>query len=120
MGQEIEMAIGFMLIDSESPDNILDSICSQADVDHLIAERIEYTKSQKAEKLIKDHHDNISNTNSQSNMNPVNYKPINVDIGLTQDLQENVECVQSIGVPTKIIEGEVGDFFYTTLYYIST
>ena len=108
-GQE-KMAIGFMLIDSESPDNILDSICSQADVDHLIAERIEYAKSQKAEKLTEDHHDNISNTNSQSNMNPVNYEPINLDIGLTQDVQENVECVQSISVPTKIIEGDIGDY----------
>ena len=38
MGQEKEMAIGFMLIDYENPDNILDSIHSQADVDHLIAE----------------------------------------------------------------------------------
>ena len=49
MGQEKEMAIGFMLIDSENPDNILESIHSQADVDHLIAERIEYAKSQKAQ-----------------------------------------------------------------------
>ena len=64
MGQENEMAIGFILIDSENPGNILDSICSWADVDHLIAERIEYAKSQKAEKMTKDHHDNISNTNS--------------------------------------------------------
>ena len=81
MGEEKEMAIGFMLIDSESPDDILDSIHSQADVVHLIAERIEYAKSLKAVKLTKDHHDNISNTNSQSNMNPVNYEPINLDIG---------------------------------------
>ena len=72
MGQEKEMAIGFMLIDSGSPDNILDSIHSQADADHLIAERIEYAKSQKAEKLTKEHHDNISNANSHCNMNPAN------------------------------------------------
>ena len=49
MGPDKEMAIGFMLIDSENPDNIPDSIFSQADVDHLIAERIEYAKSQMAE-----------------------------------------------------------------------
>ena len=54
MSQEKEMAIGFLFIDSENPDNILDSIHSQADVDHLIAERIEYAKSQKAKKLTKD------------------------------------------------------------------
>ena len=40
----------------------------------------------------------------QSNMNPVSYEPINLDIGLTQDLQQNVEFAQSFGVPTKIIE----------------
>ena len=55
-----------MLIDSENLDHIVDSIHSLADVDHLIAERHEYAKSQKAEKLTKDHHDNVSITNSQS------------------------------------------------------
>ena len=68
--------------------------------------------------MTKDSHDNISNTNSQSNMNPVSYEPINLDIGLTQDLQENVESVQSIGIPTKIIE-EVDDYSIQH-YYIST
>ena len=43
-------------------------------------------------------------------MNPVNYKPKNVGTGLTQDEQENVESIQSIGVPTKIIEGEVNAY----------
>ena len=33
MGQEKEMAIGFMLIDSENPGNMLDSIHLQAHVD---------------------------------------------------------------------------------------
>ena len=81
------MVIGFMLIHYETSDITLDSICSQADVDHLIAGRIEYVKSQKAEKMTKDSYDNISNTNSQSNMNPVNYEPVKLDTGLTQDLQ---------------------------------
>ena len=67
-----------MLVDSENLDHTVDSIHSQADVDHLIAERIECAKSQKAEKLTKDHHDNISITNSKSNMNLVNYEPINL------------------------------------------
>ena len=53
-----------MLVDSENLDHIVDSILSQEDVDCLIAERIEYAKSQKAEKLTKDNHDNISISNS--------------------------------------------------------
>ena len=40
MSQEKEMALGFMLVYSENPGKILDSICSLGDVDHLIAERI--------------------------------------------------------------------------------
>ena len=42
-------------------------------------------------------------------MNPVNYEPINLDTGLTQDLRENFESIWSISVPTKIIE-EVDDY----------
>ena len=109
-----------MLVDSENLDHIVDSIHSQADVDHLIAERIGYAKSQKGEKLTKDNHDNISISNSQSNMNSVSYEPINLDIGLTKDLQENVESAQSFGVPTKSIEGKIDDLFYTTFCYICT
>ena len=37
------MALGFMLAFSENPDKILDSIHSQADVECLIAKRIEFT-----------------------------------------------------------------------------
>ena len=109
MSQEKEMAIGFMLAFSENPDKILDSIHSQTDVECLIAKRIEFAKNQKAEKLAKDQHDHISNTNSQSRVNPLSYEPINLDIGLTQDLQENVASAQSFGVPTKTIE-EVDDY----------
>ena len=99
-----------MLVDSENLDHIVDSIHSQADVDYLIAERIECAKSQKSEKLTKDHHDNISIANSQSNMNPVNYEPIYLDTGLTHDLQENVESIQSVSVATKNIEGKIYDY----------
>ena len=63
MSKEKEIAIALMLVDSENLDHIVDSIHSQADVDHLIAERVEYASSQKAEKLTKHHHDHISNTN---------------------------------------------------------
>ena len=47
ISQENEMAIGFMLAFSENPDKILDNIHSQADVEHLIAKRIEFAKTQK-------------------------------------------------------------------------
>ena len=104
------MAIGFMLAFSENPDKILDSIHSQADVEHLIAKRIEFAKNQKAEKLAKDQHDNISNTNSQSNVSPVNCEPINLETSLTQDLQENVEYIQSVSIVTTSIEGKVYDY----------
>ena len=82
MSQEKEMAIGFMLAFSENPNKILDSIHLPADVDHLIAERNEYGKSQKVENLTKEPHDNINNTSSQNYVNPVKYAPINVDTGL--------------------------------------
>ena len=110
MNQEKEMAIGFMLAFSENPDNILDSIHSQADVEHLIAKRIEFAKIQKAEKLAKDQHENMSNTNSQSNVNPVNCEPINLDTSLTQGLQENVESIQRVSIVTTSIEGKVDDY----------
>ena len=80
----------------------------------MITERVEYAKRQKAEILTKDHHDHISNTNSQSNMNSVNYEPINLDTGLTQDLQENVESIQSVSIVTTIIEGKVDDYSVTS------
>ena len=108
MSQEKEMAIGFMLAFSENPEKILDSIHSQAE--HLIAKRIEFAKIQKAEKLAKDQHENISNTNSQSNVNPVNCEPINFDISLTQDPQENVESIQSVSIITTSIEGKVDNY----------
>ena len=43
-------------------------------------------------------------------MNPVNYEPINLDTGLTQDLQENVESIQSVSVATKNIEEKIYDY----------
>ena len=110
MSQEKEMAIGFMLAFSENPDKILGSIHSQTDVERLIAKGIEFAKTLKAEKLAKDQHENISNTNSQSNMNPVNCEPINLDTSLTQDLQENVESIQSVSIVTTSIEGKVGNY----------
>ena len=74
------------------------------------SKRIEFVKIPKAEKLAKDQCENISNTKSQSNVNPVNCEPINLDIGLTQDLQENFESVQSVSIVTTSIEGKVDDY----------
>ena len=79
MSQEKEIAIGFMLMFSGHPDKILDNIHSPGDVDQLIAERIEYAKSQKAEDLAKDPHVNISSICSQS------YESTNMDLDLAQD-----------------------------------
>ena len=93
MSQEKEMAIGFMIVFSENPTILLDSIHSPADVNHLIAERIEYGKSQKVENLTKEPHDNINNTGSQ------NY----VDTDLTQD-----------SIDTEFVEGKVDNYYTQT------
>ena len=45
MSQEKEIGNRIYVSISENPDKILDNICSPTDVDHLIAERIEYAKS---------------------------------------------------------------------------
>ena len=75
MSQKKEMAIGFMLAFSENLDKILDNIRSPADIDHFIAERIEYAKSQKVgnENLTKDPHVNVSITSLQNYVNPVEF-----------------------------------------------
>ena len=78
-------------------------------MDHLIAEGIEYVKNQEVESLTDE------NPSSQNDVNYVNQELIDFvkgekDIGLTQDLQENVESVQSVSVPTKIIEGKIDDY----------
>ena len=93
------MAIRFILASSESFDNM----------DHLIAEGIKYVKNQEVESLTDE------NSSLQNDVNYVNHEFIDFvkgekDIGLTQDLQENVESVQSVSVATKIIEGEVDDY----------
>ena len=93
MSQEKEMVIGFMLAFSDNPAKILDSIHSLADVDHLIAERNEYGKHQKAENLTKEPHDSINNTSSQKI----------VDMDLTQD-----------PVDTKFVEGKVDNYYTET------
>ena len=93
------MAIRFILASSENFD----------DMDHLIAEGIEYVKNQEVESLTDE------NSSLQNDVNYVNHEFIDFvkdekDIGLTQDLQENVESVESVSVATKIIEGEVDDY----------
>ena len=81
MSPEKEMAIGFILAVSVNPDQILDSIHSPADVDHLIAERIECGRNQKDTNLKTK--DNFSNASSQ------NYKSINAGLEVTQEAVDN-------------------------------
>ena len=50
------MAIRFILAYFENFDDMLDSIHSLADVDHLIIERVAYTKTQKGKNLTRDIH----------------------------------------------------------------
>ena len=58
------VAIRFTLASSVHFDDIIHSIHSPEDVDHLLAERMAYVKSHEAENLTKDTHDNSSNINS--------------------------------------------------------
>ena len=44
MNKEKEIVIALMLIDSENLDHMVDSIHSQANVDHLIAEKLSVLK----------------------------------------------------------------------------
>ena len=97
------VAIRFILASSENFD----------DMDHLIAEGIEYVKNQEVESLTDE------NPSSQNDVNYVNQELIDFvkdekDIGWTQDLQENVESGKSFGVPTRIIEGKVDDYSVTS------
>ena len=64
------------------------------------------------------------NSSSQNDINYANYELTDSvkdekNIGLTQDLQENVESVQSVSVPTKIVEGEADDYSIQNCYISS-
>ena len=99
------MAIGFMVALFENPDKILDNIHSPADVDHLIAERIEYAKSQKVENenLTGEPHVNVSITSSQNYVNPVDYESVNEGTSLKQE-----------SVDTEFIQGKADNCFTET------
>ena len=67
------VAIQFILASSENFYDMFDSIHSPEDVDHLIAERIAYVKSQEVENLAEDKSDeNSSSINSQNDVNYIN------------------------------------------------
>ena len=115
------VAVRLMLISSENFDNILDSIHSQADVDHLIAERIAYAKSQETENMTKEIHYDDS-TNLQNYVNYVNYELIDPvkdekdlsnrdlvekDTCLMQDLQEDFNFIENDDILIELIEGKV-------------
>ena len=78
MTSEEVTAIRSMLMTSEYTKKVMDSTC-------LMAARVEYAISQKSKGLAKDIHDNISNTSSHSDINPVNYGPESLGTGLTQN-----------------------------------
>ena len=84
------MALRLILTSSKNFDDMLDRICSPADVDHLIAERTAYVKSQKTKNLKNDIHNNDDSTNLQNNH--VSYGMINTCP--TQD-SANYEAVDS-------------------------
>ena len=73
----------------------------------MIAERIEYAKSQKVENenLTKDPHVDVSITSSQNYVNPVDYESINEDTDLTQDPENNV---------SEFVEGKVDRCYIET------
>ena len=113
-----------MLTSSETFDNILDSIHSQADVDHLIAERIVYAKGLEAENMTKQIHFDDS-TNSPNNVNYVTYELIDSvkdekdlsnrelvekDTCLMQDSQEDFNFIDDDYVLNEFIEGEVDNY----------
>ena len=78
-------------------------------MDCLIAERIVYTKSQEAENLTKDiHHDD--STNSERNVNYVNYELIDFDTCLTHDSQEDIDFRDDVAVLIEFIEGKVENY----------
>ena len=88
MTSEEATAIRSMLKTSEYTNEVMDITC-------LMAPRVKYAISQKSKGLTKDVYDNISSTSSQSDVNPVNYGPEDLDTGLTQnsDSEESIEVV---------------------------
>ena len=132
------VAITFILAYSEKFDDMLDRICSLADMDHLIAERIAYAKSQKTKNLTKDIHNNDDSTNSQSNhvryemintcsthdsansetiefdtsltQDSVDSESIDIDSYLVQDSEKNNEIIDNIEVPIEFIEGKIENY----------
>ena len=99
---------------------MFNSIHSPEDVDHLIAERTAYVKSQEIENLAEDKSDeNSCSINSQNDVNYINHvigEPIDSvkdekDTCLTKDTQENFGNIEDIGVPNEFIERMENRYF---------
>ena len=74
MSPDKVVAIQFILVSSVNCDDLFEMIHSPEDVDHLIAERIAYVKSQKVENLAEDKSDeNSSSINSQNDVNYIKH-----------------------------------------------
>ena len=87
---------------SEDVDDLFDNACSVADVNHWIAERLMYAKCQKTKTWTKDPLVNVSNADSQNTVNPVNYKQIDFDTGLTHGSFDTV---------FEFVEGKVDNYY---------
>ena len=109
------MVIQFILASSINFDDMFDSIHSPQDVDHLIAERIEYVKNQEVENLTDD---NSSSINSQNEINYINQaicEPIDSvkdekDTCLTQDSWEDFDFIGDDNVLIELVEGKVDNY----------
>ena len=94
LGPDKVVAIRFILASSINFEDMFDSIHSPENVDHLIAERIEYVKNQEVENLADK---NSSSTDSQIHVNYINHVIDELidsvkdekDTCLTQDSQED-------------------------------
>ena len=84
-------------------DDLFDNVCSVVEVDHWIAGKLMYARCQRDESLRRDPQDNISNTSSQNNINPVNCEPLDSVTGFTQDSVDN-----------EFIEGKVDNYYAET------
>ena len=85
---------------------MLDRIHSLADVDHLIAERIVYVKSQEAKNLIKD----IPYDESTVNNEPMDSVNDEKDTCLMHESKEDFDFIDDDEVPNEFIEGEVDNY----------
>ena len=109
------VAIQFKLASSINFDDVFDSIHSTEDVDHLIAERISYVKSQIVENLAEDKSDeNSSSINSQNYINHVIDEPIDCQrwerYTFDARFTEKFNFINDDDIPIELIERKVDNY----------